>query len=87
MITRITDIQSSVGPSLERLVDTLARSQQTQPAAGGDEAMRAALKGIETLLARLIDETQAGRAQFTQDIRNEFRLLARTIAALADDQR
>jgi hypothetical protein len=87
MITRITDTQSSVGPSLERLVDTLARSQQAQTAAGGDETMRAALKGIETLLARLIDETQAGRAQFTQDIRNEFRLLARTIAALADDQR
>ncbi len=85
-MTRIAETQSAVGPPLERLVETLARQQQ-QPAPAGDEALRAAIKGIETLLARLIDETQAGRNQLTQDIRNEFRLLARTIAALADDQR
>jgi hypothetical protein len=85
-MTRIAETQSAVGPPLERLVETLARQQQ-QPPPIGDEALRAAIKGIETLLARLIDETQAGRNQLTQDIRNEFRLLARTIAALADDQR
>lgn len=84
-MTRIAETQSSIGQPLERLVETLARQQQTSPS--GDEALRAAIKGIETLLARLIDETQAGRNQLTQDIRNEFRLLARTIAALADDQR
>ena len=85
-MTRIAETQSAVGPPLERLVETLARQQQ-QPPPIGDEALRAAIKGIEMLLARLIDETQAGRNQLTQDIRNEFRLLARTIAALADDQR
>jgi biopolymer transport protein ExbB/TolQ len=84
-MARVAETQSAVGPSLERLVETLSRQQQ--PGAGGDEALRAAIKGVETLLARLIDETQAGRNQLTQDIRNEFRLLARTIAALADDQR
>ena len=86
-MARIAETQSAVGPPLERLVETLSRQNQNNAATAGDEALRAAVKGIETLLARLIDETQAGRTQLTQDIRNEFRLLARTIAALADDQR
>lgn len=86
-MARIAETQSAVGPPLERLVETLSRQNQNNAATAGDEALRAALKGIEMLLARLIDETQAGRTQLTQDIRNEFRLLARTIAALADDQR
>ena len=51
------------------------------------DALRSSMKNMETLLARLLEETQAGRSQLTQDIRNEFRLLARTIAALAEDER
>lgn len=85
-ITRIAETQAAIGPPIERLVETLLRQQQ-QAATGDDDGMRTALRGIETLLARLVDETQAGRMQFTQEIRNEFRLLARTIAALADEQR
>jgi hypothetical protein len=85
-IARIAETQAAIAPPLERLVETLMRQQQ-QATGGDDEGMRNALRGIETLLARLVDETQAGRMQFTQEIRNEFRLLARTIAALADEQR
>jgi len=83
VVARLAEAQLELRPALQRFADAASRGG----AGGGDEALRASLRGIESLLARLLEENQAGRAQFTQDVRNEFRLLARTIAALADDQR
>jgi hypothetical protein len=83
VVARLAEAQLELRPALQRFADAASRGG----AGGGDEALRASLRGIEALLARLLEENQAGRAQFTQDVRNEFRLLARTIAALADDQR
>jgi hypothetical protein len=83
VVARLAEAQLELRPALQRFADAASRGG----AGGGDEAQRASLRGIESLLARLLEENQAGRAQFTQDVRNEFRLLARTIAALADDQR
>jgi hypothetical protein len=38
-------------------------------------------------MARLVEDSSSGRAQLIQEIRNEIRLLARTIAALAEEER
>ena len=61
------------------------------PRSGGgaamDEATRAHIRNMDMALARMVEESGAGRLQMTQDIRNEIRLLARTIANLAEDQR
>ena len=84
VVARLAEAQLELRPALQRFADAAARGGG---GGGSDEALRASLRGIEALLARLLEENQAGRAQFTQDVRNEFRLLARTIAALADDQR
>jgi hypothetical protein len=35
----------------------------------------------------MVEDATQGRAQLTQDIRSEIRLLARTIAALAEEER
>jgi hypothetical protein len=83
VVAKLAEAQLELRPALQRFADAASRGG----GGGGDEALRASLRGIEALLARLLEENQAGRAQFTQDVRNEFRLLARTIAALADDQR
>ncbi len=82
LMTRLAEAQLEIKPALQRFVDSAAR-----PAPASDDLLRGSLKNMEALLSRLLDETQAGRAQITQDIRNEFRLLARTIAALAEDER
>jgi hypothetical protein len=81
LMLRIAEAQVDMKPALLRFADAATRS------GGGDEQLRTSLKSIETILGRLLDETAAGRTQLTQDIRNEFRLLARTIAALAEDER
>ena len=52
---------------------------------GQNEAVRAHLRAIEGYMARLSEELAEGRAQTVAELRNEIRLLARTIAALADE--
>jgi hypothetical protein len=83
LMSRLAEAQLEIKPALQRFVEAAARPAPS----AGDDALRSSLKNMETLLARLLEETQAGRSQLTQDIRNEFRLLARTIAALAEDER
>jgi hypothetical protein len=84
LMSRLAEAQLEIRPALDRFVDAAMRNA---PQPGAEDAMRASLKSIEALLARLLEESQIGRAQVSQETRNEFRLLARTIAALAEDPR
>lgn len=77
LMLRIAETQSSLVPALQRLTDMQA----------GDEVARAYLRNIETSILRLIVETEQGRQQATTDLRNDLRLLTRTVAALAEDPR
>jgi hypothetical protein len=68
----------------------LVKMADAPRAAGGaamDDATRAHIRNMDMALARMVDEAGAGRLQMTQDIRNEIRLLARTIANLAEEPR
>ena len=47
--------------------------------------MRTHLRNIEAYVARLTEDVAEGRAQSVQELRGEIRLLARTIAALAEE--
>jgi len=76
---RLARAQDELRPVLGRLAD----------AAGGgrDEIVRSHLRNIEAYMARLLEDGAAGRAQMTEELRGEVRLVARTIAALAEDER
>ena len=52
---------------------------------GLDESSRQHLRNMDLYLARMVEETSSGRIQAVQDIRSEIKLLARTIAALAEE--
>jgi len=52
---------------------------------GHNDAVRAHLRNIEAYMARLSEDLAEGRTQSVSELRNEIRLLARTIAALADE--
>jgi len=39
---------------------------------------------MEIYLARLLEEVASGRAQATEEIRSEIKILARTVAAAAE---
>jgi hypothetical protein len=75
LMLRIAENQQALAPALARLAD--ARGD------GGDDAARAHLRNIELYLQRLLAEGEQGRLQSTAELRNEIKILTRTIAALA----
>ena len=73
-------------------LDRLARSQQDlhQAVARGstvtlDEATREHIRGIDQRLARLTEELARGREESTRELRNEIKLVSRTIAIAAGE--
>jgi hypothetical protein len=56
-----------------------------QAAPKADEVVRGHLRNTEIYLSRLLEELVNGRAQATAELRSEIKLVARTIAALAEE--
>ena len=79
LMARLTDSQTELQPALTRLAAAAENSL------GQDDVLRTHLRNIEGYMARLIEEAAEGRAQSVHELRSEIRLLARTIAALADE--
>ena len=77
LMLRIAESQTALGPALQRLAEMQ----------GGDEISRSHLRNIELFLQRLLTETEQGRSRATTDLRNDLRLLTRTVAALAEPPR
>ena len=77
LMMRIAESQTTLGPALQRV----AAMQ------GGDETSRGHLRNIELYLQRMLSESEQGRSRATADLRNDLRLLTRTVAALAEPQR
>ena len=48
---------------------------------GLDTASRSHLRNLDVVMTRLLEETTSGRDRFTDEIRSEIKLLARTISA------
>ena len=78
LMVRIAEGQAALRPVLQKFADA-------QVGGGMDEASRNHLRNVDVHLARLLEDSASGRAQMTQELRSEIRLLARTIAALADE--
>lgn len=77
LMLKVAENQQALAPALARLAE---------PAQGGDDVARAHLRNIELAIQRLITETEQGRSQTTAELRNDIRVLTRTVAALAEDK-
>ena len=78
LMLRVAEQQSALAPALQRLADARASGAL-------DEQSRSHLRNMEIYMARLLEEVAQGRAQSTAEIRNEIKVLARTIAAIAEE--
>jgi hypothetical protein len=78
LLLRLAENQMELKPVLARLAEGAT-------ARGQDDALRGHMRNIELYLARLAEDLSQGRAQTIQEVRSEIRLLARTIAALAEE--
>ena len=77
LLLKFGETQAALEPVLTRLADSSNEH-------GSDQETLAHLRIIETYLARIHDDASTGRTESVQEIRSEIRLLARTIAALAE---
>jgi hypothetical protein len=81
LMVRLAENQLELKPSLTRLADVAEGSL------GHDDVLRSHMRNIEAYLARLTEDVAQGRTQSVQEVRSEIRILARTIAALAEEGR
>lgn len=78
LMEKIASLQISMAPLLDRLASTKAE---------GDDVSRAHLRNIELLLNRFITESEQGRTQSLGEIRNDLRLLTRTVSTRLNEQK
>ncbi len=76
LMLRIGEAQVEMRPLLGRLVDNASDDR--------DQQSRIHLRNIETQLGQFLEDTERGRTHAIEEIRQEIRLLARTIAVLAE---
>jgi hypothetical protein len=81
LMLRLAENQLELKPSLARLAEAVENTF------GHDDVLRNHLRNIEGYIARLSEDVVQGREQSVQDLRGDIRIVARTIAALAEDPR
>src|SRR6266481_3189228 len=81
LMVRLAENQLELRPALTRLADVVENSL------GHDDVLRSHLRNIEAYIARLSEDVVQGREQSVQDLRGDIRIVARTIAALAEEPR
>jgi hypothetical protein len=80
LMTQLAETQGEVRPLLTRLAE-LARSGGF----GIDESSRNHLRNVDLQMNRLLEELTTGRQVSTQELTREIRMVARTIAAIAEE--
>ena len=84
LMVQLAENQLQLKPILAKLADG---GEKRSGGDGMDEQTRTHIRNIDVYLARLVEETARGRRESTDEIRNEIKILARTIAALPRDNR
>ena len=79
ILKKITETQIHLQEALQQFY----KIQQNSPT---DEALRQHLRSMDGTLLKLLEESIEGRNRGIHELRNEIRLVARTISALADGQ-
>ncbi|KJS42260.1 MAG: flagellar motor protein MotA [Rhodospirillaceae bacterium BRH_c57] len=85
VLLKMAEGQVELRQTLARFGEVLSRPQTAT--AGIDDASRGHLRNMDVALQRLVDEGQRGRDEAVREIRSEIKLLARTIAAIAEEER
>lgn len=84
--TRSSETVAAAQPETLALLHRIAAAIEARPAVR-DETLHTHLRSIDLALGRLLDETPREREHAVSEIRNEIRLLARTLSVIADRER
>jgi hypothetical protein len=78
-MVKLAESQLELKPILAKLTETASEGNF-----GIDEATRTHIRNLDVHIAQLLEDIPSGRAQLVQELRNEIKLLARTVAALSN---
>jgi hypothetical protein len=78
LMGRMAEAQAQLAPTMARMAEASERGAL-------DEASRGHIRNLELYMARMLEEMTQGRMQTTSEIRAEIKVLARTIAAIAEE--
>jgi len=78
LMLRVAEGQGSLEPILNRIAEN-------QASGAIDEETRGHIRSLDLLIARMAEDIAQGRTQATNDLRNEIKILTRTIAAIAQE--
>ena len=81
LMIKLGENQMEMKPVLERLAESSGKPMMLE------DSFRSHLRNLDTQVNRLLEEMIAGREQSVTELRSEFKLLARTIAAIAENER
>jgi hypothetical protein len=81
LMMKLAESQLELKPVLAKLADAAREG-----GLGMDNTTRTHIRNIDVYLARLLEDVSTGRSQMVQDLRSEIKLLARTIAAIAEEE-
>lgn len=85
LMLKLGEAQLEMRPLLARIAEQSGVGAMA-PAAGLDEVSRGHLRNMDVTIARLVEISARGHDELVGELRAQFKLLARTIAALAEDQ-
>lgn len=81
LILKLANAQMRLEPLFQQLTDAAQTGRL-----GIDDVSRQHIRNIDSHLSRLADQTQLARGEVITEMRNEIRLLGRTISALAEPE-
>jgi hypothetical protein len=84
VLLKLAETQSQLKPVLNRIAEQ-GDQAETQGGNGLDEATKDHIRNLDVHLSQMVSDANSGREQIVREMRNEIRLLARTIAAIAEE--
>ncbi len=80
LMMKLAEGQAEMRPLLTQLAESRLSAD-----GGLDEATRTHIRNLDVYVARLVEDVGTGRDEIIQQVRSEIKLLARTIAAVAEE--
>ena len=79
LMVKLTESQIELKPILTKLSEMASEGNF-----GMDEATRTHIRNLDVHIVKLLEDVHSGRDQLVQELRDEIKLLARTVAALSN---
>jgi hypothetical protein len=89
VLLKVAEGQVELRSFLGRMTETLStlHAPAHVPAPVIDDSTRSHIRNMDVSMGRFLDESSRGRDEAVKEIRSEIKLLARTLAAIADESR